>query len=303
MRELRQVLDLPAAASFKHVSPAGAAVAVPLSAPLARAYFVADLELSPLATAYARARGADRVSSYGDWIALSDPVDEPTARLIGREVSDGVIAPGYAPAALAILSRKKGGKYHVVEADPVYTPSDTERRHVFGITLEQQRNAHLASAQDLANIVTQRRDLPAAATRDLLVALIALKYTQSNSVCLAVDGQVIGMGAGQQSRIHCTRLAATKADTWYLRQHPAVLDLRFRRGLRRPDRDNAIDQYLLDALTPAEEHIWRESFRVVPSASVWTRNKPGSEDSPAWRLAQTPSSPFGTTSTGPPVAG
>lgn len=264
VRELRQVLDLPAAASFKHVSPAGAAVAVPLSAPLARACFVADLELSPLATAYARARGADRVSSYGDWIALSDPVDEPTARLIGREVSDGVIAPGYAPAALAILSRKKGGKYHVVEVDPVYTPSDTERRHVFGITLEQQRNAHLASAQDLANVVTQRRDLPAAATRDLLVALIALKYTQSNSVCLAVDGQVIGMGAGQQSRIHCTRLAATKADTWYLRQHPAVLDLRFRRGLRRPDRDNAIDQYLLNELTPAEEHVWRASFRVVP---------------------------------------
>ena len=264
VQELRAALDVPAAASFKHVSPAGAAVAVPLSPALARAYFVADLELSPLATAYARARGADRVSSYGDWIALSDPVDEPTARLIGREVSDGVIAPGYAPAALAILRRKKGGKYHVVEVDPSYTPSDTESRHVFGITLEQRRNTHLASAQDLANVVTQRRDLPATATRDLLVALIALKYTQSNSVCLAVDGQVIGMGAGQQSRIHCTRLAATKADTWYLRQHPAVLDLRFRRGLRRPDRDNAIDQYLLDTLTPAEEHVWRESFRVVP---------------------------------------
>ena len=175
-----------------------------------------------------------------------------------------MIAPGYAPAALAILRRKKGGKYHVVEVDPSYTPADTESRHVFGITLEQQRNTHLASAQDLANVVTQRRDLPAAATRDLLVALIALKYTQSNSVCLAVDGQVIGMGAGQQSRIHCTRLAATKADTWYLRQHPAVLDLRFRRGLRRPDRDNAIDQYLLDTLTPAEEHVWHESFRQVP---------------------------------------
>ena len=264
VQELRAALDLPAAASFKHVSPAGAAVAVPLSATLASAYFVADLELSPLATAYARARGADRVSSYGDWIALSDPVDEQTARLVGREVSDGVIAPGYAPAALAILGRKKGGKYHVIEVDPSYTPADTESHHVFGVTLEQQRNTHLASAQDLANIVTQRRDLPAAATRDLLVALIALKYTQSNSVCLAIDGQVIGMGAGQQSRIHCTRLAATKADTWYLRQHPAALDLRFRRGLRRPDRDNAIDQYLLDTLTPAEEQVWHKSFRQVP---------------------------------------
>ncbi|MAG34763.1 MAG: 5-aminoimidazole-4-carboxamide ribonucleotide transformylase [Dehalococcoidia bacterium] len=264
VHELRTALDLPAAASFKHVSPAGAAVAVPLGEALKRAYFVDDMELSPLATAYARARGADRVSSYGDWIALSEVVDESTARLIRREVSDGIIAPGYEAAALTILREKKDGKYHVVEADPSYKPVDVEARNVFGVTLEQQRNAHLASAQDLADVVTKQQDLPPEATRDVLVALIALKYAQSNSVCLAVDGQVIGMGAGQQSRIHCTRLAASKADNWSLRQHPAVLDLRFRPGLRRPDRDNAIDQYLLASLTPAEEQVSREAFREVP---------------------------------------
>ncbi len=264
VRELKQALGLPAAASFKHVSPAGAAVGIPLSDVLKKAYFVEDLELSPLAVAYARARGADRMSSFGDWIALSDPIDVPTARLIRREVSDGVIAPGCDPEALDILRRKRNGKYTVIQIDPAYEPPEMETREVFGITFEQRRNDVHIGAEMLQNIVTRNKDMPDAARRDLIVALIALKYVQSNSVCLALDGQVIGAGAGQQSRVHCVRLAASKADTWYLRQHPAVLGLQFREGLGRPERDNAIDVYLRDDLTPAEQAAWEEAFEVVP---------------------------------------
>ncbi len=265
VRELRQSLGLPAAASFKHVSPAGAAVGVPLSATLQKAYFVDGLELSALATAYARARGSDRVSSFGDWVSLSDVVDVSTAHLINREVSDGVIAPGYAPEALALLSKKRGGKYVVIEIDPAYEPTELESREVFGITFEQKRNDLLLGPSQLQNVMTQQRELTDSARRDLLVSLITLKYTQSNSICLALDGQTIGVGAGQQSRIHCTRLASSKADIWYLRQHPAVLGLKFRLGLHRPERDNAIDQYLREDLTAEEEKVWREVFEEVPA--------------------------------------
>lgn len=264
VRELKQALGLPAAASFKHVSPAGAAVANPLSDTLRQAVFCGDDPLSPLATAYARARGADRISSFGDWVALSDTVDVPTAELIRREVSDGVIAPGYAPEALAILKAKKQGGYRIMQIDPDYAPPALETRELFGVTLAQNRNGYVPTAADLGNVVTRNRDLPPTAVRDMIVALIALKYTQSNSVCYALDGQVIGVGAGQQSRIHCTRLAGSKADTWYLRQHPRVLALPFRTGLGRAERDNAIDMYLLDTLTPAEEAIWQQSFTTVP---------------------------------------
>jgi len=264
VRELKQALGLPAAASFKHVSPAGAAVGIPLSDSLRKAYFVGDLGLSPLACAYARARGADRMSSFGDWIALSDPLDVPTARLIRREVSDGVIAPGFEEGALTILRQKRGGKYVAVEIDADYEPEEMESREVFGVAFEQKRNTLIPSPHILKNVVTRSTELPESAKRDLLVTLISLKYTQSNSVGLALDGQVIGMGAGQQSRIHCTRLAASKADTWYLRQHPAVLGLRFRQGIGRPERDNAIDQFLRDDMTPAEEKAWQEAFEQVP---------------------------------------
>jgi phosphoribosylaminoimidazolecarboxamide formyltransferase / IMP cyclohydrolase len=265
VRELHATLGLPAAASFKHVSPAGAAVGLPLSEVLRRAYFVSTAdEVTPLAAAYARARGADRVCSYGDWVALSDVVDVATARLIRREVSDGVIAPGYQPAALAVLKTKRGGRYTVLQVDPAYEPEDIERRQVFGVTFEQRRNSVVPSAALLTNVVTRSQQISAQAQRDMLLALIALKYTQSNSVCLVIDGQVIGNGAGQQSRIHCTRLASAKADTWYLRQHPAVLELPLRKGIDRVDRDNAIDQFLRDDLTRPEEAIWRESFSEVP---------------------------------------
>jgi AICAR transformylase/IMP cyclohydrolase PurH len=264
VRELKQALGLPAAASFKHVSPAGAAVGVPLSDTLRHIYFTGDGELSPLAAAYARARGADRVSSFGDWIALSDTVDVATANLIRREVSDGVIAPAYEPEALAILQRKKKGSYRVVQIDPDFEPPMMETRQVFGVTFAQKRNDAVPTAADLSDIVTANANLPDAAKRDMLMALIALKYTQSNSVCYAYDGQIIGMGAGQQSRIHCTRLAGTKADTWFLRQHPRVLDLPFREKIGRTERDNAIDQYLLEALTPAEEAVWLQSFSTPP---------------------------------------
>jgi phosphoribosylaminoimidazolecarboxamide formyltransferase / IMP cyclohydrolase len=269
VRELRQATGLAAAASFKHVSPAGAAVAVPLSDALKQAYFVGKQELSPLATAYARARGADRVSSYGDWAALSDPVDEPTAQLLRREVSDGVIAPDYEPEALDMLRMKRGGKYTVLRIDPDYEPPELEQRQVFGLTFEQRRNDLLLTEAVLQNVVTRRSELPATTTRDMLVALIALKYTQSNSVGLVLDGQVIGMGAGQQSRIHCTRLAAAKADTWYLRQHPETLGLPFRPDLDRVDRDNAIDQFLREDLTPAEDAIWRTCFDQPPVRLSW----------------------------------
>jgi phosphoribosylaminoimidazolecarboxamide formyltransferase / IMP cyclohydrolase len=264
VRELKGTLDLPAAASFKHVSPAGAAVAVPMNDATRHASFAEGVELSELATAYARARGADRLCSFGDWIALSDKMDVPTAELIRREVSDGVIAPDYEPAAVDILRQKQGGRYRVVQIDPAYEPPARETREVFGVSFDQRRNDHVSTAADLQEFTTKRRELPESAKRDLIVALTALKYTQSNSICLAVDGQVIGAGAGQQSRIHCTRLAAGKADTWYLRQHPRVLGLKFRKGIGRPDRDNAIDQYLRDDLSPAEEQLWRAQFDEVP---------------------------------------
>ena len=264
VRELKRIFNLPAAASFKHVSPAGVALGVPLSEELKQAFFVKTLELSPLASAYARSRGADRVASFGDWAALSDVLDVPTAQLLHREVSDGVIAPGYESEALAMLRDKKNGKYVVLEIDPAYEPEGLETREVFGIRFEQKRNNLPADFDQLKNVVTQRKELPESAKRDMLVALTALKYTQSNSVCLAYEGQIIGMGAGQQSRIHCTRLAASKADAWFLRQHPAVLGLKFKQDIHRPERDNAVDAYLRDDLSPAEKKAGRENFEAAP---------------------------------------
>ncbi|HIS01662.1 MAG TPA: phosphoribosylaminoimidazolecarboxamide formyltransferase [Candidatus Excrementavichristensenella intestinipullorum] len=267
VKELKEATGLPAAASFKHVSPAGAAVGLPLSDALRRACFVPlDQELTPLACAYARARGADRMSSFGDFISLSDPCDQSTARLIAREVSDGIIAPGYSPEALEILSKKRKGGYTVIEIDPAYQPAPLERKMCYGITFEQGRNDAVIGPQMLANIVTQNKDLPQSGVRDLLIALIALKYTQSNSVCYAQDGQVIGVGAGQQSRIHCTRLAGNKADLWHLRQHPQVLALPFREDLGRPDRDNAIDLYLSDQESQdvLGEDVWQNFFTQRP---------------------------------------
>jgi len=264
VRELKSALIRPAAASFKHVSPSGAAVATPLSDTLKEAYFVDDLELSPLATAYARARGADRLCSFGDFIALSDIVDIPTAKLIAREVSDGVIAPAYEPAALEILKKKKQGKYSIIQIDPAYEPHALETRDVFGVTFEQHRHDHLVTPADLTNIVTERRDLSPEAIRDMIIAWITLKYTQSNSVCFVTDGQTMGVGAGQQSRIHCVRLAGQKADLWQLRQHPDVLNLPFKPNIKRPDRDNAIDQFLRDDITPNEKANWGDIFSHVP---------------------------------------
>ena len=246
VRELREATGLPAAASFKHVSPAGAAVAVPLSETLQKAYFVEGVELSPIATAYIRARGADRMSSYGDFVALSDECDAQTASFLKREVSDGIIAPSYSDAALEILKTKRRGTYLVIQMDTNYKPEPLEQKQVFGITFEQQRNDIKLSADCLQEIPTQNKTIPEAAKRDLLISLITLKYTQSNSVCYAKDGQAIGIGAGQQSRVHCTRLAGNKADIWYLRQSPQVLNLPFREDIRRPDRDNAIDVYVGD---------------------------------------------------------
>lgn len=265
VRELKSLLNLPAAASFKHVSPAGAAVAVPMSPEVAKASFVDDLELSYVAVAYARARGADRMSSFGDFAALSDPVDVPTARILNREVSDGVVAPGYEPEALEILRKKRGGKYNVLEIDPTYEPPQLEHREVFGITFEQRRNDIALGDELLRNVVTRKKDIPESARRDLIVAQVALKYTQSNSVCFAYDGQVIGVGAGQQSRVHCTRLAAGKADRWFLRQHPAVLSLTFKDGTKRADKNNAIDQFLEEDLSDAERAAWEQNFDSVPA--------------------------------------
>lgn len=264
VRELRHATSLAAAASFKHVSPAGAAVAVPLGDALARSLSIERTGLTPLATAYARARGADRVSSFGDVAAFSDAVDEATARMVRREVSDGCIAPGYGPKALEILSRKKGGAYLVLEVDPTYAPGPTETRDLFGVTLEQRRNDRAIDAGVLSDVVTKAKDLTEEAKRDLVVGLITLKYTQSNSVAFALDGQAIGVGAGQQSRIHCTRLAAEKAELWWLRQHPRVLELPFREGLGRPERDNAIDGYLRSDLTDPEIASWRQAFASEP---------------------------------------
>ena len=265
VRELKQATSLPAAASFKHVSPSGAAVAIPLTDILRKIYFVNDLELSPLAEAYARARGVDRMSSFGDFIALSDTVDMPTAKVISREVSDGVIAPDYEPAALDILRTKKGGKYAIVQIDPAYEPDPVEIRDVFGITFEQCRHDRMVTETDFGNIATTNKELPIEAIRDMTVAWITLKYTQSNSVCYVKDGQTIGIGAGQQSRVHCARLAGGKADLWYLRQHPYVLNLPFVPDIKRPDRDNAIDQFLQPGITEAEKANWRNFFTEPPS--------------------------------------
>ena len=268
VKELKQALGLPAAASFKHVSPTSAAVGLPLSEGLKNACFVDDvpaLDENPLACAYARARGADRLCSFGDWVALSEPCDALTASLIKREVSDGVIAPGYSPEALEILKTKRKGGYNVVRIDPAYVPAETERKQVFGVSFEQGRNDCRIDRSLLERVVTANKLLPDSAARDLIVALITLKYTQSNSVCYAVDGQAIGVGAGQQSRIHCTRLAGSKADTWFLRQADKVLNLPFRPELGRPDRDNAIDGYVnRNEEDVCAEGVWQRFFTRRP---------------------------------------
>ncbi len=273
VRELKAATGMCAATSFKHVSPAGAAVGAPLSDTLKKIYFVDDLgELSPLACAYARARGADRMSSYGDFIALSDVCDVPTAKMIQREVSDGIIAPGYEPEALEILKSKRKGTYNIIEIDENYVPAEIERKQVFGVTFEQGRNELKIDNDLLANIVTDNKDIPDDKKRDLIISLITLKYTQSNSVCYVKDGQAIGIGAGQQSRIHCTRLAGNKADIWWLRQHPKVMGLQFKDDIRRPDRDNAIDVYIsdeyMDVLT---DGVWENTFKVKPE--VFTKEE------------------------------
>jgi len=277
VRELKKATGLPAAASFKHVSPAGAAVGLPLDETLAKIYWVDDMgDLSPLACAYARARGADRMSSFGDFISLSDVCDVDTARIIKREVSDGIIAPGYEPEALEILKEKKKGNYCVVQIDEDYVPEALERKQVFGIVFEQGRNELEVNEELLGNVVTKNKDIPAAARRDLMISLITLKYTQSNSVCYVKDGQAIGIGAGQQSRVHCTRLAGSKADNWFLRQAPQVLSLQFADRIKRADRDNAIDVYMgeeyMDVLA---DGVWEKTFKVKPP--VFTR-----EEKRAW---------------------
>ena len=268
VKELKVALGMPAATSFKHVSPTSAAVGTRLPDSLKRACFVDDIEGlddSPLACAYARARGTDRMSSFGDWIALSDVCDATTALLIKREVSDGVIAPGYTPEALEILCSKKKGAYNVVEVDEDYVPAPIERKQVYGITFEQGRNDYRVDREVLSNLVTENKELPEGAVRDLIIALITLKYTQSNSVCYAVDGQAIGVGAGQQSRIHCTRLAGNKADIWHLRQHEKVLNLPFLPTLGRPDRDNVIDVYISDQSDDVlGEGMWQKYFTARP---------------------------------------
>lgn len=268
VKELKAATGMPAAASFKHVSPAGAAIGLPLNDTLRKIYFVDDItfELTPLASAYARARGADRMCSYGDFCALSDTCDEATARLINREVSDGVIAPGYTPEALEILKNKRKGNYNVIRIDPDYTPKSIERKQVFGITFEQGRNeVKLDDPQLFENIPTQNRNFPSDAKRDLIISLITLKYTQSNSVCYVKDGQAIGIGAGQQSRIHCTRLAGNKADEWWLRQCPKVMNLPFKEGIRRADRDNSINIYISDEYEDIlQEGTWQLFFTEKP---------------------------------------
>ena len=265
VKELKEATGLPAAASFKHVSPAGAAVAVEMSETLKKIYFVNDAKLSPLATAYARARGADRMSSYGDFIALSDVCDEETAFLINREVSDGVIAPGYTDRALEILKNKRKGTYNVIQIDPSYKPNPIERKQVFGVTFEQGRNEVKIDESLFTEFPTKVNSFTAEAKRDLLIALITLKYTQSNSVCYAKDGQAIGIGAGQQSRIHCTRLAGNKADIWFLRQHPKVMSLPFKEGIRSADRDNTIDVYISDDYEDVlADGMWEQFFSVKP---------------------------------------
>jgi len=264
VKELKQTIGLPAAASFKHISPAGAAVGIPLSDVLKKAYFVEDIELSPMASAYARARGADRMSSFGDWAAISDIVDLPTATILKKSVSDGVIAQGYTEEALALLMKKKKGNYCIIKMDADYEPEEIEKRDIYGITFEQKRNDILLKQEMLNNIVTNNKNITDDARRDLLISMITLKYTQSNSVCFVLDGQVIGVGAGQQSRIHCTRLAASKADIWYLRQHPSVLNLSFKEGISGPNKDNVIDQYLRNDTTTVEMKEWSEVLNEMP---------------------------------------
>lgn len=265
VKELKEATGLPAAASFKHVSPAGAAVGLPLSDLLKKIYYVDDLELSPLANAYARARGADRMSSYGDFVALSDICDEQTATMLAREVSDGVIAPGYTDKALEILKSKRKGTYNVIKIDVNYVPDPVESKEVFGVTFEQGRNEAKITEELLINRPTNNKEIPKAAARDILIALITLKYTQSNSVCYVKDGQAIGIGAGQQSRVHCTRLAGNKADNWYLRQNPKVLSLPFKESIRRPDRDNTIDVYISDDdMDVLADGIWEQFFTEKP---------------------------------------
>ena len=268
VKELKEALGLPAVTSFKHVSPTSAAVGIPLSDKLKKACFAEDIEGlddSPLACAYARARGTDRMCSFGDWAALSDVCDKKTAELIKREVSDGVIAPGYEPEALEILKSKRKGSYNIVEIDPNYTPQPTEIKQVFGITFEQGRNNFKIDDSLFKNIVTENKKIPENARRDLIISLITLKYTQSNSVCFAFDGQAIGVGAGQQSRVHCTRLAGSKADTWFLRQYDRVLELPFKDDIRRPDRDNIIDGFInRNEEDVCAEGIWQKYFKTRP---------------------------------------
>ena len=282
VKELKEATGLPAAASFKHVSPAGAAVGLPLSDVEKQIYFVEDTqELTPIACAYIRARGADRLCSYGDWAALSDVCDAATAAYLKAEVSDGIIAPGYTQEALAILKTKKKGNYNVIAIDPDYTPDPLERRRIYGVTFEQGRNDLKITKDDLSNIVSQNKDLPESAKIDLVTALITLKYTQSNSVCYVKNGQTIGVGAGQQSRIHCTRLAGNKADNWLIRQHPKVLGLQFADGIRRPDRDNAIDVYTSDEYEDVlAEGVWQNTFQVKPEVLT-------AEEKKAWIAQQT----------------
>ena len=282
VKELKEATGLPAAASFKHVSPAGAAVAVPLDETLKKVYFVEGVELTDMATAYIRARGADRMSSYGDFVALSDECDEQTAAYLAREVSDGIIAPSYSEKALEILKGKRKGSYLVIKIDPDYGPEVQEKKQVFGVTFEQGRNNAVISDELLQNIVTANKDIPESAKRDLLISLITLKYTQSNSVCYVKDGQAIGIGAGQQSRIHSTRLAGNKADVWFLRQNPKVLALPFKDGLKRADRDNAIDVYISDDYDDVlRDGEWQRVFTECPEPLTreekkeWLKNMSG----------------------------
>ncbi len=281
VKELKEATGLTSATSFKHVSPAGVAVGLPLTDVAKKMYFVEDSDLSPLACAYVRARGADRMSSFGDFIALSDPCDVATAKLIAREVSDGIIAPGYSDEALEILKGKKKGNYNVIEIDPSYVPAALETKDVFGITFEQGHNNIRIDASALENVVTQNKEIPPNAVVDLIISLITLKYTQSNSVCYVKDGQAIGIGAGQQSRIHCTRLAGNKADVWYLRQHEKVLNLSFVDGIRRADRDNAIDVYISDEHDDVlADGAWQKIFKVKPEVLT-------AEEKKAWLETQT----------------
>jgi len=276
VKELKEATGLPAAASFKHVSPAGAAVAVPLDETLQKVYFVEGIELSPMATAYIRARGADRMSSYGDFVALSDECDEQTAAFLAREVSDGIIAPSYSEKALEILKNKRKCTYVVIKMDPNFVPEEIETKDVYGVTFEQGRNNYQVTKEMFNNIVTENKNIPENAIIDLMISMITLKYTQSNSVCYVKDGQAIGIGAGQQSRIHCTRLAGNKADNWFLRQNPKVLNLPFKEEIRRPDRDNAIDVYISDDYEDVlADGAWEAIFTEKPE--VLTR-----EEKKAW---------------------